>query len=123
MARCTGLHAKGRGNGRLRRKWTLVHRILLGIDIIRIGLSIGVEIGTGAWLGRGRVDSIGAVSRERYAIRSHRIIIVVKIATTDSGHQGTIGRIVEVLGLFAHTIVTCILQTSLDTSLTRPLVT
>lgn len=60
-------------------------------------------------MGRGRVDAIGAISREGHAIRSHRIIIIVEITTIGSGHQGAVGGIVEVFGLFAHTIVTCIL--------------
>lgn len=81
-------------------------------------------------MGRGRVDSVRATSREGDIIRRHRgIVIIVGIAVVvveraiGTGHQGTIGRIVEVLGLFAHAVVTRILQASFDTSLTWSLVT
>ena len=45
------------------------------------------------------------------------------VAIPNARHQGFGGRIMEILGLLPYAIVTCVLQTSLYTTLTGPLVT
>ena len=78
-------------------------------------------------MGGGRVDCVRATPREGYVSRWHRIIVIVIAAVVvegaiGAGHEGTVGRIVEVLGLLANTIVASILKTTLDAALAGTLI-
>lgn len=49
-------------------------------------------------------------------------VAVVEVAA-DARNQGTVGGIMKIFGLFAHTILAGVLKTTLDTTLARSLVT
>lgn len=91
------------------------------------------------WLGRGvetvRVGCLllrsarTTISRSRQVIAKGIAVYSVAIAiaavvvvATHTGHQCTVRGIVKIFGLLANTIMACVLQTTLNTALTRPLV-
>jgi hypothetical protein len=47
----------------------------------------------------------------------------MRIVATDAGHEGTVGRIVEIFGLLPHAIHAVVLHATGDTASTRAFVT
>jgi hypothetical protein len=66
------------------------------------------------------VDSICAISRYRQII-AERVVVQIGVAA-NSRHQRPVRSIMEILGLFANTIMASILQTTFDATLTRSFV-